>query len=270
MARRARLFATCLVAACATTRGNDAGPVAQAEIAFARDAQLRTVNEAFISAFAPDAIMFRPTPINAQQSLQQRPLPENFLLLWTPTITETAAAGDLAVSTGPSERGTRGGARAGTGYFLSVWRNHGGRWRVAIDAGIDAPIPASVDAASSTLSVRTLRPSAARSDDIEQMRNDVLHQERQLVADYVDKFREYAANDVRVFRDGHAPSAAVSDALNIIRPDENVEWTPQAAFVSRSGDLAYVYGVAKGERQIGYMRVWRNQDGSWKVAYDLR
>jgi hypothetical protein len=52
--------------------------------------------------------------------------------------------------------------------------------------------------------------------------------------------------------------------------DADVEWTPQAAFVSASGDLGYTYGLAKAEREGGYMRVWRNQDGNWKVAYDLR
>ena len=274
MARTAELVALCLLAAgCASLGmggGDDKRTVAEAEIAFARDAQVRTVNEAFVGAFAPDAIMFRPTPVNAQQALQQRPIPATALLLWTPTITETAAARDYAVSTGPSERGQRGGARAGTGYFLSVWRNSGGKWQVVIDAGVDAPIPARVEEAGRTLSVRTLRPSPSRSDDIEQMRSDVMATERRLVDDYVENFREHAAGDVRVYRDGHAIVGTVSDALNLIRGDEEIMWTPQAAFVSKSGDLAYVYGVAKKDREAGYMRIYRNQDGNWKIAYDLR
>jgi hypothetical protein len=268
------MAATLLVlwaSACATTRNSeDRRTVAEAEVAFARDALQRTVNQAFLGAFAADGIMFRPTPVNAQQSLQQRPIPAEALLLWTPTITETAAARDYAVSTGPSERGVRGGPRAGTGYFLSVWRNIGGRWQVVIDAGIDAPIPATVEQASSTLMVRTLRPSPTRSDDIDQMRSDVLAQERRLIEDYVENFREFAANDVRIYRDNHPLTATVADALNLVRADVDITWTPQAAFVSKSGDLAYVYGVANKDRDAGYMRIWRNQDGNWKVAYDLR
>jgi hypothetical protein len=260
------------MSACAIAgSGDDLRTVAEAEIAFARDALQRTVNEAFLTAFAADGIMFRPTPVNAQQSLQQRPIPAEALLLWTPTITETAAARDYAVSTGPSERGTRGaGTRAGTGYFLSVWRNNGGKWQVVIDAGIDAPIPATVEQASATLMVRSLRPSPSRSDNLDRMRSDVMAQERRLIEDYVEMFREFAANDVRVYRDNHALTATVGDALNLVRADIDVTWTPQAAFVSRSGDLAYVYGVANKDRDAGYLRVWRNQDGIWKVAYDLR
>jgi hypothetical protein len=265
------LMAVC-TSACATAgRNDDPRTVAEAEIAFARDAQHRTVNEAFLTAFAADGIIFRPTPVNAHQSLQQRPIPAEALLLWTPTITETAAARDYAVSTGPSERGTRGtGTRAGTGYFLSVWRNSGGKWHVVIDAGIDAPIPATVEQASSTLMVRSLRPSPSRSDDNNQMRTDVMAQERKLIQDYVDGFREFAANDVRVYRGNQALTATIGAALNLVRADADVAWTPQAAFVSKSGDLAYVYGVANKDRDAGYMRIWRNQDGNWKVAYDLR
>ena len=117
---------------------------------------------------------------------------------------------------------------------------------------------------------RSLQPSPSRSDDIEQMRGDVMAQERRLIEDYVENFREFAATDVRVYRDNRALTATVGDALNVVRADADVAWTPQAAFVSRSGDLAYVYGVANNDREAGYLRIWRNQDGNWKVAYDLR
>ena len=59
------------------------------------------------------------------------------------------------------------------------------------------------------------------------------------------------------------------EAVGLVREEADVEWLPQAAFVSRSGDLGYVYGVARKDTERGYVRIWRNQDGTWKVAYDL-
>jgi ketosteroid isomerase-like protein len=246
-------------------------PVAEAERNFAADAVKRTVQEAFLTAFAKDAIMFRPTPVNAHQALTSRPIPANADLRWTPTQTETASAGDLAVSTGPSERGVRGQPLTGTGYFLSVWRANGNKWEVVFDAGNSGPIPVTVAQASGMLSRRTLRPSPTRSDDIEQMRNDVLNVEGKLIEDYGTLLRNYGASDLRLYRDEHTPTATIGDAVGLVRNEDDVEWTPQQAFVSKSGDLAYVYGIAKvGDKEGGYIRVWRNQDGNWKVAYDLR
>lgn len=276
------LFAAALLAGCARVPGYCAiasecpgqAPsisVAEAERNFAADAQKRTVQEAFLTAFAADGIMFRPTPVNARESLTARAIPANANLVWTPTLTETAAAGDLAVSTGPSERGVRGQPPQGTGYFLSVWRAIGKEWKVVFDAGTGAPIPVSVAQASSTLSRRTLEPSPTRSDDIDQMRNDVLHMERQLIEDYPTLIRTHGASDLRLYRDVHPPTATIGAAVGLVQNEDDVEWTPQQAFVSRSGDLAYVYGVARvGEKESGYIRIWRNQDGTWKVGYDLR
>ena len=270
--RNSALLSCALLAACATVTGSQRSrmSVADAERAFAADAQLRTVNEAFVTAFAPDAILFRPTPINAHESLRTRPFPRPMLLRWTPSIAETSAAGDLGVTTGPSELGTRGQQPDRRGYFVSVWRVLNGKWRVAIDAGIEGPLAAPVDMEGGTISTRTLRPSPSRSDDVAQMRNDLMQVERTLAADYPNLLREHATSDVRLYRNGRAPTSTIGEAIGLVSGDADVEWTPQAAFVSASGDLGYTYGLAKAEREGGYLRVWRNQDGNWKVAYDLR
>lgn len=270
---RYRLLVLCvLVTACGRLASPDAPRIsaAEAERAFAADAQTRTVQEAFLTAFARDAVTFRPGPVNAHEALSARPYPATTLLRWTPTSAETAAAGDLAVTSGPAEWGTRGQPPTGTGYFLSVWRAAGGKWSVVFDAGIEAPIPATVEAMSRMLSVRTLQPAASRSDDGEQMRNDLLQAEQQLIADYPANLRERAATDIRVFRRGHAPSATTAQAITLVAGEEEITWIPQAAFVARSGDLGYVYGTARTDKEVGYVRVWRKQESEWKVAYDLK
>ena len=273
MASTSSLLLFCGLAACAHVTGDDrpSMSVAEAERTFAADAQVRTVNEAFLKAFAPEGIIFRARPVNVHQALAERPIPADRALRWTPTFAETSAAGDLAVSTGPSEYGVRGQPRTGTGYFLSVWAARNGAWRVVLDAGIEAPIPVPVEQAASALSTRTLRAAPARSADLEQMQNDLMMQEQRLIEDYPNLIREQATSDVRVYRNAHAPTATIGEAVGLVRTEGDVEWIPQAAFVARSGDLGYIYGLAKdGDDEKGYLRVWRNQDGNWKVAYDLR
>ena len=245
--------------------------VADAEIAFARDAQIRTVDEAFRSAFATDAIMFRPLPVNAHESLRARPIAADVRLVWTPATAETAAAGDLAVTSGPAHRGKRGSAPTAGGSFLSVWRWNGKRWQVVFDAGTEGPFSNSIEPGIGSINTRMLRPAGTRSDDIEQMKGDIMHTERTLIEDYAENLREHAASDIRFFRNGRAPTATVAEAISAAEGDDDVVWTPQAAFVSRSGDLGYVYGVSRlGTEEKGYIRVYRNQDASWRVAYDLR
>jgi hypothetical protein len=276
MARNSLVLCSAFLAACASLPGGGGAkqprvPVAEAERNFAADASKRTVQEAFVTAFAADAYMLLPTPTVALPALNARPFPATFNLLWTPTVTETAAAGDLAVSTGPAQRGQRGEQPNGSGYFLSVWAPRNGEWKVVFDAGTDGPIPVPVAEASRTLSTRKLRPSPTRSDDLEQMKNDVLHVERQLIEDYPTLLRNHAAGDIRLYRDGHMPTANIGEANSRVQGEDDIEWTPQHAFVSRSGDLAYVLGATREkERDGGYIRIYRNQDGVWRVAYDLR
>ena len=266
------LAVSLLTVGCASVSGiKSSRNVTDAEIGFAKDAQIRTVNEAFITAFAPGAIIFRPTPMDAHEVFRTRPFAPNLRLVWTPSTAETAAAADLAVTSGPARWGVRGGANTGSGYFLSVWRWNGKQWQVMFDAGIEAPVNGDVEPGVGLISTQLLQSSPSRSDDIEQMQNDILHIERLLIDDYAGLIREHAASDVRVFRNGKAPTITSAEALNTAIIDENVEWTPQAAFVSKSGDLGYVYGTAKaGNDTVGYVRVYRNQDARWKVAYDLR
>ena len=273
MARLSSLLAVSLLTAgCASVSGiKSSRDVTDAEIAFAKDAQTRTVNEAFITAFASGSIIFRPTPMDAHEVFRTRPFAPNTRLVWTPSTGETAAAADLAVTTGPARWGVRGSPPVGSGYFLSVWRWNGQQWQVIFDAGVEGPVNGDVEPGVGLISTRLLSPSPARSDDIEQMQNDILHIERLLIDDYAGLIREHAASDIRVFRNGKAPTITIAEALNTANNEDDVEWTPQVAVVSKSGDLGYVYGTAKaGNDTVGYIRVYRNQDARWKVAYDLR
>ncbi|HEX6558895.1 MAG TPA: nuclear transport factor 2 family protein [Longimicrobiales bacterium] len=138
----------------APARPESASSVAAAELAFARAAQTRTVNEAFLAVLAPDAMLFRPGPVNGPEYHAEHPIPADALLRWAPSYAETSADGSLGFTTGPYEAGTRGQPPRSTGHFLSVWRNTAGTWRLVFDGGTPGPIELSVDSAAGSVRER--------------------------------------------------------------------------------------------------------------------
>jgi ketosteroid isomerase-like protein len=103
--------------------------------------------------------------------------------------------------------------------------------------------------------------------------------------------KRFAAGDVDWIVAAHAPNAQQfppnappvigSDALRaawreMVDSDGPVlSWEPTAAFVSKSGDMAWDYGTAKltsadGETQdLKYVVVWHRIDGEWKIVMDM-
>jgi hypothetical protein len=107
-----------------------AGPV-EAERAFALMAQTDGQWTAFRAFAAPDAVMFVPGEVNAQQWLAGRedpPVP----VMWWPGAAWLSCDGRLAVTTGPW---VRDGGRL-RGFFTTVWqRQADGGWKWLLDHG---------------------------------------------------------------------------------------------------------------------------------------
>lgn len=235
--------------------------VAAAERAFAADASARTVHEAFLAAFADDVVLFRPTPVEGHAALAQRAMNPKLMLLWTPVYAETSSDGTLGFDTGPSDFGMRGGAVAGHGWFVSMWRRTPNGWKLALDCGIQSPDAVNLDSAAHTTAVRTHMRSFEDAKDL-------MTVERGLIADYAAHFAQLADADVRAYRDNSMPATTRATAIALIQRDSATQYTPVKAIVAGSGDLGYVYGnTAAG----GYLRIYRRRDaGDWKLAVDWR
>lgn len=108
-----------------------AGPsVADAERAFAAQAQAGPQWAAFRATAAPDAIVYAPNPVSAQAYFARLPEPAA-KLGWRPAHTITACDGTLAYSTGPWSAGGRSGG------FGTIWRRSAAGWRWIYDNGHD-------------------------------------------------------------------------------------------------------------------------------------
>ena len=77
------------------------GSLIAAEKAYAKAAGEKGFREASISAFADDAVIFTPNPVNGKKFWQQTK--EDPVIIWRPTFAAIARSGDLGYTTGPAE-----------------------------------------------------------------------------------------------------------------------------------------------------------------------
>ncbi len=92
-------------------------------------------------------------------------------------------------------------------------------------------------------------------------------------------FIEYIDSNGVLLKPNHLPIVGANAIDYLIAQDDSgytLNWQPQYAFVSRSGDLGYTYGVyALHPNSIDtvlygtYVSIWKKQgDGSWKFVLD--
>lgn len=261
-----RLLAVSMLCACATgaSRHDPALDLASAERAFARDAQSRMVNEAFLDVLSFDGVLFRPGPVNGIQFLKEHPFPPGLLLRWAPVYAETSADQTIGFTTGPFEAGQRGTVPSSTGYFVTVWHREGGAWRVAADIGANGPIPYPVDSAARRLVTRST-PNRFNVDATLYALDDSLS------ANYLARLRTIGAPDLRLYRSGEAPSSTLAEAIASAQKTAAGEWKRSKLHIPRSGDLAYAYGTYRtAAREQGWLRIYRRTSMAvWKLIVDV-
>ncbi|HEX8489411.1 MAG TPA: hypothetical protein VF626_00200, partial [Chthoniobacterales bacterium] len=86
---------------------------------------------------------------------------------------------------------------------------------------------------------------------------------------------EFAAPEIRVFRDGHMPSIGKEAARPLLDATAGrVTYQMLGGDMSRSADLSYTYGRysnarPKGTEQGHYFQIWQADDaGAWKLVLD--
>ena len=255
----------CLVAcASAPPQASDAQALARAESAFASASVATGLKASFLAAFADDAILFRPGPVNGKQTIAARPDPP-ILLDWRPQRVELAASGELGYSTGPFRLTSKqdASAPASFGQFFSVWKkNADGRWQVLIDHGVSHASPAGWDAPLELMpTTRGVVPE--ETIDAAEARFAGLSAHDGVAAAYA----ALGGKQLRTLRDDATPIAGA--------PTESGRWTWAMVDrgVARSHDFAWVIGSWRSDgsdvNRGHYVRIWHAESGVWKIAIDV-
>jgi ketosteroid isomerase-like protein len=263
------------LAACANRPATmDHSPsLATAETAFAAHSVREDMRAAFLAAFADDGVFVSNGWKVSNDHLRGRSAPP-IVLDWRPQYVETAASGDLGLSTGPSRITSKAKPEtpATYGQFVSVWRREpGGPWKVAVDLGISHP----GDMLWRTpLETRQPGPPAGAGNDgvaDAEARFAFEARERGLRAAYA----RYGADNLRFYRAGEAPVIGRAAALAVpAMADAAPAWTVERTETARSGELAYARGAyasrATPATPLGwYLRVWRREGPGWRIAMDV-
>jgi ketosteroid isomerase-like protein len=250
----------------------------QAEREFAARSLTQGIDSAFLFALAPDAVLFRPGPVNGPKWIRDHPGRHSTQLAWGPSAGAVAASGDLGITTGPwtFTDATKPDAPPRYGHFLSVWqRQRNGEWKVTADIGIAHPLP-SADAVRGKFDqhqwgkVQAGPAGSSTSDALLKAEEELL-----LAIDRAGTrkpFLDRVATDAVFFRNGEPP---ITDRERLRKTVEEAmqpfAWRPLKAVVASSGDLAYSYGsYVTGNERGNYLRIWRlSQKGEWLILIDL-
>lgn len=263
----------------------DLQAMVETERAFAHTATEKGIRDSFLAYIADDGILFRPTAVNGKQFLEkQQPRPG--YLTWQPAYADIAGAGDMGMTTGPWQFRAKGAEDkpAAFGNFMTVWRKQAdGSWKFAIDFGISYEQPNEV--AAWQLPAKFNRNKTEAKGDVVKEQAALLALEGKFseaarVNGFAKAFINYAADDVRVLREGMLPLVGfreASAALALKTGTRPVTWQPIKAEVASSGDFGFTYGgyQLKGKsdteaaEQGNYVRVWKKMGGKWRVIMDV-
>jgi ketosteroid isomerase-like protein len=258
----------------------DVAAFAEAERAFARDAAARGIQPAFLTHLAPDAIVFRPGPVDAHAWLRDHPGSAEARLEWEPTYVEASSGGDLGWTTGPwAFRRATGETPVAYGHYVTVWRRQpDGALRAVIDAGHDHPLgkpEALTWARVGDPSRKALEGPAREEAERALFAAEHAYAEAIVRDGYARALAAHGDKDPRVARNGKPPLRGTSDAGRALGRQWRhavLAWSDPRGGVSAAGDLGYTYGTVApaGEERQAFLHVWRNRDGRrWRLALDL-
>jgi ketosteroid isomerase-like protein len=245
-----------------------------AESAFATQSVREDMRAAFLAHFDSDGVFVRDGDwVEARAYLSPRAAPP-IVLDWRPVYAEAAASGEIGLSTGPwmITSKIKPDTPPAFGQFVSVWRRApGGPWKVAVDLGIGHPQPNLLQA---PLEVRISPGATARGGEgIEGAERRFADEAR--TAGLKSAYARLGSPRLRFYRDATPPTVNQAQAMaSPAMTEEKLAWTLERSEIARSNDFGYARGryaaqSAPATPLGSYLRVWRVEDGEWRIALDV-
>lgn len=250
------------------------------ERAFAKLGSERGIRESFIRYFSPDCIVFAPDPVKYRAVLEAQP-PEKFPLPvrvnWSPVWGDISAAGDMGWNTGPVVYDDTAETKRPPRHvvFFSVWKKQAdGNWLVVLDVGTSVPSAvAPLDTPYQSLS--TVTPKKLKRNVKKELANVLGFEDFKMGAiasSGMGAWKIGLDENVRFYRKGMMPVVGI-EAVSAWLDTQKYHYSSKIMFsdISKSGDLAYVYGSAsQGDENGHFVRVWRRDaKGAWWLAVDI-
>ena len=264
-----------------SVRKHNRKALVQMERDFAKAAATKGTRDAFLEFLADDGILFQPGPVNGKKFWTERQ-PRKGLLSWDPIFADVSRAGDLGYTTGPWEFRPNGpdDSPAAFGQYFTIWKKQSdGSWKFVLDRGVSSTKPFATKILQFPLNDDD--STSAGTSDLDAGRATLTKLESQFSErsgkkGALDAFDFYLAEDARLLRENVAPAVGKTAALNLVSARlGRLSWQVTMADISASGDLGYTYGAFDfksgdaGFEHGSYVRVWKKQNGKWKIALDV-
>ena len=256
---------------CAETPGGALRGLVDAERKFAQTAQEKGTRAAFLEFLAPDGIVFRPGPVNGQETWSKRP--ETGLdLVWEPTFASISRSGDFGYDSGPAKwRAKKSDPKfTGFGHFVSIWKKQSdGGWKVALDCGIEN------SGSDVKPPLRLVTPKDGGKASEQSFKDAQVAFIATAAFDFTKAFRQFGSDEVRLYRDGSFPTIGRKDGAELLGSEQaGMTLEVMKTDMSSGGDLAYTYGTYSDTRsqpsKAGhFVEIWQTDaTGAWKLVLD--
>ena len=256
----------------------------QAEKNFAKDVANKGQRQGFLDVITPNAILFRPGPVNAQDFFQKKSIFHGSLL-WTPTWAEISKDGYFGYTTGPYSFLINDTTYYGE--YVSIWRRdpYQKKWQLFLDAGISHGKPHKPEESlafpeHSVPTYPNIFPKVIAAS------KDILFATDELFATILNTrptekaYSDYLNPDSRLFLEGLYPIKGSDSILHYLSLSKGIyACHTTGAYVCYSRDMGFTYG--KGEfidayrkkpkdHKFNYLRIWqKNNDGLWHIILEM-
>lgn len=266
-----------LITLCSVFAQSDSAAIqlAQKERDFSLSSATRGIKNSFLAYFDDSCVAFYPRPVNAKHSLMGEP-ESRASLAWSPTYVEISASGDFGYTTGPSEYRAGGIADSSMsyGHFISVWQKNGdGDWKVILDVGSSYPKEKIKAEQFAVKQLSSRHARKIRSAEVEYSGMRAADRALSLLIEARGSavaMKQFASEDVRVYRKGAFPSKGITDGLDLIKNEKPIHLKFYDGRTSSAADLGFTYGIVvdAASDTSTYIRIWRKEN-EWKVAADI-
>jgi ketosteroid isomerase-like protein len=247
-----------------------------AEKAFAESAAKNGEKSAFLSFAAPDAVVFRPNPVNVKSFYADKE--NNKDISWTPTYARVSKSGDWGFTSGPFQFND---PEKTYGQYLSIWKTVNGKWVLVLDIGAEHNKPLNEVKTQFVEPDGYYKPKFNSEKQVAAGNDIIMTTEKTLNATIKSyggaAFAGFVNKDARLLFPGREPIIGKENIIafyNSMVSKMNLKTTK--AEKASGGDLAYTYGIATVDykadlrESFNYVFIYERQpDHTWNLAFQI-
>ncbi|MGH9819773.1 MAG: hypothetical protein ACRD43_06355, partial [Pyrinomonadaceae bacterium] len=268
------MLAVSLVIFCATLAGqSDLQKLVDTENAFAASAAENGTKVAFLEYLSEDSIVFNPQRANGKEVWTARKASPS-LLSWYPVYADVSENGLIGYTTGPWEYRPKGkdDIPAAFGHYMTIWQKQpDGKFRAVLDIGVSHEKPQNEERKFNVLVPKGKGPDVKSSvaDEAARFFESVASNGA------ASAYKTYAAEDIRLMREGELPVVGKKAALKRIGSIKAALSISKRMAFFGSDDVAYTtsnYLLSDDGKKVetgNFVQVWKCLGGKWLIVMDV-